>query len=43
MCYTLYMYAKLYYEQPDMGDLLLYPNKANVAFGSGKECWALYS
>jgi elongation factor 2 len=28
------------YEQPDMGDLLLYPNKGNVAFGSGKECWA---
>jgi len=28
------------YEQPDMGDLLLYPNKGNVAFGSGKDCWA---
>lgn len=28
------------YEQPDMGDLLVYPNKGNVAFGSGKECWA---
>jgi elongation factor 2 len=28
------------YEQPDMGDLLLYPAKGNVAFGSGKECWA---
>jgi len=23
-----------------MGDLLIYPNKGNVAFGSGKECWA---
>jgi len=28
------------YEQEDMGDLLLYPNKGNVAFGSGKDCWA---
>lgn len=28
------------YEQPEMGDLLCYPNKGNVAFGSGKECWA---
>lgn len=28
------------YEQPDMGDLIIYPNKGNVAFGSGKECWA---
>lgn len=28
------------YDQPDMGDLLLYPNKGNVAFGSGKDCWA---
>ena len=28
------------YDQPDMGDLLLYPNKGNVSFGSGKECWA---
>ena len=27
------------YEQPDMGDLMVYPNKGNVAFGSGKECW----
>jgi len=27
------------YEQPDMGDLLVYPNKGSVAFGSGKECW----
>mmetsp|Transcript_10272 Transcript_10272/g.8820 ORF Transcript_10272/g.8820 Transcript_10272/m.8820 type:complete len:837 (+) Transcript_10272:43-2553(+) len=27
------------YEQPDMGDLLLLPEKGNVAFGSGKECW----
>ena len=26
--------------QPDMGDILLYPNKGNVAFGSGKDCWA---
>jgi elongation factor 2 len=23
-----------------MGDLFLYPSKGNVAFGSGKECWA---
>jgi elongation factor 2 len=28
------------YEQPDMGDLLVHPTKGNVAFGSGKECWA---
>jgi elongation factor 2 len=28
------------YDQPDMGDLLLYPNKGNVAFGAGKDCWA---
>lgn len=28
------------YEQPDMGDLLIYPDHGNVAFGSGKECWA---
>ena len=28
------------YDYPDMGDLLVYPNKGNVAFGSGKECWA---
>jgi elongation factor 2 len=27
------------YEQPDMGDLLCYPSKGSVAFGSGKECW----
>lgn len=27
------------YEQPDMGDLLVLPEKGNVAFGSGKECW----
>jgi len=27
------------YEQPDMGDLLVYPQKGSVAFGSGKECW----
>jgi len=27
------------YEQPDMGDLLCYPAKGSVAFGSGKECW----
>jgi elongation factor 2 len=27
------------YEQPDMGDLLVYPNKGSVAFGSGKEQW----
>jgi len=25
------------YEQPDMGDLLCYPQKGNVAFGSGKD------
>lgn len=23
-----------------MGDLLVYPNKGNVSFGSGKDCWA---
>ena len=23
-----------------MGDLLVYPQKGSVAFGSGKECWA---
>jgi elongation factor 2 len=23
-----------------MGDLMLIPPKGNVAFGSGKECWA---
>ena len=23
-----------------MGDLLIYANKGNCAFGSGKECWA---
>lgn len=23
-----------------MGDLIIYPEKGNVAFGSGKECWA---
>ena len=28
------------YDQPDMGDLMLYPETGNVAFGSGKECWA---
>jgi len=28
------------YEQPDMGNLLVLPSKGNVAFGSGKECWA---
>ena len=28
------------YAQADMGDALFYPGKANVAFGSGKECWA---
>jgi elongation factor 2 len=28
------------YESPDMGDLLIYPEKGNAAFGSGKECWA---
>jgi elongation factor 2 len=28
------------YDIPDMGDLIIYPNKGNVAFGSGKECWA---
>lgn len=27
------------YEVEDMGDLLLLPNKGNVAFGSGKEQW----
>jgi elongation factor 2 len=27
------------YEQPDMGDLTIYPERGNVAFGSGKECW----
>lgn len=28
------------HEQPDMSDLFLNPVKGNVAFGSGKECWA---
>lgn len=28
------------YDQPDMGDLMLYPQKGNVAFGSGKDCYA---
>jgi elongation factor 2 len=28
------------YQNEDMGDLLVYPNKGSVAFGSGKECWA---
>lgn len=28
------------YEQPDMGDNLIYANKGNVAFGAGKDCWA---
>ena len=28
------------YESPDMGDLLIYPEKGNASFGSGKECWA---
>ena len=28
------------YEQEDMGDLQVLPNKGNVAFGSGKEQWA---
>jgi elongation factor 2 len=28
------------YDYPDMADLFVYPNKGNVAFGSGKECWA---
>jgi len=27
------------YDMPDMGELLVYPNKGSVAFGSGKECW----
>jgi len=25
------------YEIPEMGDLMLYPEKGNVAFGSGKD------
>jgi len=28
------------YDNPDMGDLMLYPQKGNVAFGSGKDCYA---
>lgn len=28
------------YEIPAMGDLMLYPEKGNVAFGSGKDQWA---
>lgn len=28
------------YESPDMGDLLIYPERGNASFGSGKECWA---
>jgi len=28
------------YEIAEMGDLLLYPQKGNVAFGSGKDQWA---
>lgn len=28
------------YEQEDLGDLTVDPSKGNVAFGSGKECWA---
>jgi len=28
------------YEQPEMGDLILDPARGNVAFGSGKECYA---
>lgn len=28
------------YQCADMEDLLIYPTKGNVAFGSGKECWA---
>lgn len=28
------------YEQPDMGDCTLAPQRGNVAFGSGKDCWA---
>lgn len=23
-----------------MGDLLIYPEKGNASFGSGKQCWA---
>jgi len=28
------------YDNPEMGDLMLYPSKGNVAFGSGKDCYA---
>lgn len=28
------------YELPEMGELFLDPAKGNVAFGSGKECYA---
>jgi len=28
------------YDQPEMGDLFLYPQKGNVAFGSGKDQYA---
>jgi hypothetical protein len=27
------------YEMPEMGDLFLLPQKGNVAFGTGKDCW----
>jgi elongation factor 2 len=28
------------YDQPEMGEIMLLPNRGNVAFGSGKDCWA---
>jgi len=28
------------YEQEDLGEMTVDPSKGNVAFGSGKECWA---
>lgn len=28
------------YEQPDMGELMVAPERGTVSFGSGKDCWA---
>lgn len=28
------------YQQEDMGEIIVDPSKGNVAFGSGKQCWA---
>lgn len=27
------------YETPDMGEILISPQKGNCAFGSGMQCW----